>query len=133
MLGRVEKLALYTNGHVVLLSEAISAGDTSEIHNVRKKQFVVGLTYDDTKRLSARLSTRYSGEQKDRDWYASGYPKPDVLYPPFLVTDVSIRVRIDEHRSIGAAISNITDENYYEKRGFSLPGRSFAMDYELAF
>jgi vitamin B12 transporter len=133
MLGRVEKLALYTNGHVVLLSEAISAGDTSEIHNVRKKQFVIGLTYDDTKRLSARLSTRYSGEQKDRDWYASGYPKPDVLYPPFLVTDVSIRVRIDEHRSIGAAISNITDENYYEKRGFSLPGRSFAMDYELAF
>lgn len=133
LFNRKEKLVFSTNGHAILVSEIISGADTSEVHNVRNPQFTVGLTYDDMKHLSFRLSSRYSGEQLDTDWSSSVYPEPDIIYPPFLVTDLSMRVKINENHSIGAQISNVTDENYYEKRGYNLPGRTFGLDYELSF
>ena len=118
----------------VLVSENVTATDTSEVFNVRNPNFSVSLTYDDTRRISARLQTRFSGKQKDTDWsYAGGYPYPDIIYAPFLVTDFSLRVKVNEHHTVGASVANLTDENYYEKRGYNQPGRTFGLDYELSF
>lgn len=132
-----EKLVIGTNGHAVLVSDNITgpdtARDTSEVFNVRNPNFSVSLTYDDAKRICARLQTRFSGKQKDTDWSAPIYPYPDIIYSAFLVTDFSMRVKVNEHHSVGATISNITDENYYEERGYNLPGRAFGLDYELRF
>jgi vitamin B12 transporter len=30
-------------------------------------------------------------------------------------------------------MNNITDENYYEKRGYNLAGRNFSVRYALSF
>jgi outer membrane receptor protein involved in Fe transport len=133
LFNRKEKLVLSTNGHAVLRSEVTSGNDKSEIKNVRNPNFTIGLTYDDSRFLSARLITRYSGEQTDTDWTANIYPNPDVVYPPFLITDFALRTRINEHHAICGQISNVTDENYYEKRGYNLPGRTFGLEYELSF
>ncbi|NJO03246.1 MAG: hypothetical protein HC880_17595, partial [Bacteroidia bacterium] len=38
----------------------------------------------------------------------------------------------DRH-TLSLQISNLTDENYYEKRGFNLPGRAFYLRYTLEF
>jgi outer membrane receptor protein involved in Fe transport len=127
------KLAIGTNGHAVLLSENITETDTSEVHNVRNPNYTISLTYDDSRRLSARLQTRFSGRQKDKDWAAGVYPTPEIIYPPFLVTDFAMRVKVNEHHAVGAQVSNITDENYYEKRGYNMPGRTFGLSYELSF
>jgi outer membrane receptor protein involved in Fe transport len=130
---RKEKLAIGTNGHAVLVSENITSTDTSEVFNVRNPNYTVSLTYDDVKQLSARLQTRFSGKQKDTDWSAPVYPYPDIIYPAFLVTDFSMRVKINEHHAVGGQVANITDENYYEKRGYNMPGRTFGLNYELSF
>jgi vitamin B12 transporter len=130
---RSEKLAISTNGHAVLLSENVSNGITTEVKLVRNPNFSVALTYDDNKLLTARLSTRYSGKQKDTDYAATVYPYPDIIYPSFLVTDISMRVKVNEHHAVNAQVANMTDENYYEKRGYNLPGRSFGLGYEYSF
>ena len=130
---RSELLSIGVGGHSVLLSEAISGGDTSQINNVRDHNFNVSLTYDDQRVLRVRLQTRYSGRQTDTDWSASVYPYPDIIYPPFLVTDLSLRIGINEHHAINGRIANLTDENYYEKRGYNFAGRSFSLGYELSF
>jgi outer membrane receptor protein involved in Fe transport len=133
LFNRPEKLALSTNGHAILVSRAITGTDTSEVFNVRNPNFSIDITYSDVKHLTARLATRFSGRQKDTDWSSTLYNAPDVIYPPFLVTDFSLRVKINEHHYVGGRIANITDENYYEKRGYNLPGRNFGLDYELLF
>lgn len=133
LFDRQEKLAITTNGHAVLVSESVTGGDTSEVKNVRNPNFTVGLTYDDTRRITFRLQTRFSGKQKDTDYSSPVFPYPDIIYPPFLVTDISMRIKINEHNALSASVSNVTDENYYEKRGYNLPGRAFSLDYEFSF
>ncbi|MDO5576030.1 MAG: TonB-dependent receptor plug domain-containing protein, partial [Fibrobacter sp.] len=96
MFDKQEKLILGSNGHAVLLSENVTGDDTSEVFNVRNPNFNVSLTYDDTRRLTARLQTRFSGKQKDTDWSAPVYPYPDIIYCPFLVTDFALRVKVNE-------------------------------------
>jgi vitamin B12 transporter len=131
--GRQERLSIGTGGHTVLLSEAISGTDTSQIDNVRDHTFNVSLTYDDNRIMQVRLQSRYSGKQTDTDWSATVYPYPDIIYRPFLITDLSMHITISEHHAINGCIANLTDENYYEKRGYNLAGRSFSLGYELSF
>ena len=147
LFNRREKLALSTNGQAVLLSETVNMNvfgtdtllDTMEVHNVRNPNVTVALSYDDSRLLSFRLSARYTGRQKDTDWSASTYAfrgtklQPYILYPSFLVVDFSMRVKVNEHNTISASVSNVTDENYYEKRGYNQPGRSFGLSYEISF
>jgi outer membrane receptor for ferrienterochelin and colicin len=129
---RVEKLALSTNGQALFTLKSVTNGITTDVKLVRNPTFGVALTYDDNKLVSARLATRYSGKQKDTDYAAPTYPYPDVIYPAFLITDFSLRARINTHSAISGQIANLTDENYYEKRGYNLPGRSFGLSYELS-
>lgn len=130
---RPEKLILSSGGHTILKSETVSEGIKEEVNNIRDPNFNIGLTYDDQKLLCMQLKTRFSGKQRDTDWASKAYPYPDVIYPAFLITDLSIRVKINENNTVGAQISNVTDENYYEKRGYNLPGRKFGISYELSF
>lgn len=147
LFNRNEKLSVSTGGQAIILSKTVNMSvygkdtilDTMEVNNVRNPNFSVGITYDDNKRICARLSTRYIGEQKDTDWSASTYKyrgyniQPYIIYPEFLITDFSMQVQVTEHNAIGVQISNITDENYYEKRGYNLPGRTFGLTYEANF
>jgi outer membrane cobalamin receptor len=41
-----------------------------------------------------------------------------------MTLDLATTVRVTRSYSVALLVSNLTDENYYEKRGFNLPGRS---------
>lgn len=128
---RSEKLSIICDGHAVLFSEKVTADDTSEVLNIRNPNFSICLSYDDNRRISTRLTSRFSGKQKDTD-YSANYPQPDIIYPAFLITDFVLQIKLSKNQKVGAQIQNITDENYYEKRGYNLPGRSFGLEFEIS-
>jgi outer membrane receptor protein involved in Fe transport len=82
-----------------------------------------GLEYDDLRRVAVRLTSRYVGHRLDSA-FSDATDVSNILYPPFLVTDVTGSLRLTRLVRLELAVANATDENYYEKRGFNLPGRS---------
>jgi vitamin B12 transporter len=94
------------------------------VKNVAKRTITGGVAFDDLDRFRARLSARYVGERRDLDFTTF---TNDVLYPAFLVADLSAGARITSTVRADLFVSNVTDENYYEIRGYNLPGRSFAL------
>ncbi len=113
---------------------------TLAMQNVADLTLNYGIGYDNLKWFATRLSGRYVGRRYDTDWsyYLSadnGYGAgtyADIRYPSFMVLDWSTSVRKDKHE-LGLMINNITDENYYEKRGYNMMGRNFLVKYTLHF
>jgi len=113
---------------------------TLAMQNVADLTLNYGIGYDNLKWFSTRLSGRYVGRRYDTDWsyYLSadnGYGAgtyADIRYPSFMVLDWSTSVRKDKHE-LGLMVNNITDENYYEKRGYNMMGRNFLVKYTLHF
>ncbi|MCK8495114.1 TonB-dependent receptor [Spirosoma sp. RP8] len=102
-----------------------------DIMNVAKQNWNAGLDYNSYKGLRARLLGRYVGHRKDTDFTDAA--NPEIVYPAYLVIDVSASMTVAKQHTIGVQIANLTDENYYEKRGYNLPGRSISLRYTLAF
>lgn len=105
---------------------------TVEIRNVADLTLGYGVEWDDLRRLSLRLSGRYVGERLDRDFTDFSNPA-DVRYPPFMTLDLVSTVRVAERFRVGFNVGNLTDENYYEKRGYPLEGRSFRLSLGVGF
>lgn len=125
-------LRLFATGTRLFRAEEISGGTARRIRNVADLTLVGGVDFDDLDRLGGRLSARYVGERQDTDfvdWMNPG----DVLYPEFLVLDAAARVRISERLTISLDVNNLLDENYYEVRGYNLPGRSLRIGAGVAF
>ena len=78
-----------------------------------------------------RLSTRYAGRRKDVDW--TDPRSPVIRYPAFLVTDLSLIVPVAEKTRMALSVGNLTDENYYEKRGYNMPGRNWRLSLRRTF
>lgn len=115
--------------------DAFVFGDTSvvtPIRNVAALTLTSGLEYDDRRLLSGRLAGRYVGRRRDTD-FSDAADVSDVEYPPFLVLDVATGVRVRERYQLTALVSNLTDENYYEKRGYNLPGRAVQLRLSVGF
>ena len=108
-------------------------GKTTErgIMNVAKMNLNAGLDYDSFKGFRARLLGRYVGHRTDTDFTDAA--NPEIVYPEYIVLDFTTSVTLAKHHTLGVQITNLTDENYYEKRGYNLPGRSFFVRYGFSF
>jgi outer membrane receptor protein involved in Fe transport len=97
-----------------------------DIRNVAELTITYGAEYDDLRRFSARLTGRYVGERLDVD-FSDFSNITDIRYPAFMTLDLATTARLGRTWSATLLVSNLTDENYYEKRGFNLPGRSLRL------
>lgn len=135
-------MRVFANGTHILKAEEIreiylqDEPLTMNMHNVAATTVNYGFSFDNLKWFSAQLSGRYVGRRYDTDWsyYLSsdnvdGY-YADVHYPAFMVLDLATSVRKDVHE-LALKVGNLTDENYYEKRGYNLLGRNFMLEYIL--
>lgn len=127
-------LRLFARGTSILNAEEITVQENGEdsreqIHNVADLTLNYGLEYNNAEWLSARLSGRYVGHRRDTDW---NHPeRPVVEYPRFMVMDFVTTYTFRDSHSLSLYVNNLTDENYYEKRGFNMPGRNFGLRYRL--
>lgn len=115
--------------------DAFVFSDTSAvvpIRNVASLTMTSGLEYDDLRRLTGRLAGRYVGRRRDTD-FTDPTDVSDIEYPPFLVLDLTAGVRFRSRYQLAALVSNLTDENYYEKRGYNLPGRALQLRLTAGF
>lgn len=96
---------------------------TLRIRNVAPLTAAFGLDYDSFRRVTGRLGARYVGRRLDTD-FTDPADVSDIEYAPFLVVDLTAGVRVGGRYRVEGQVSNLTDENYYEKRGYNLPGRA---------
>jgi len=50
-----------------------------------------------------------------------------------MTLDFSAGYTLADHHTLSVLVNNLTDENYYEKRGYNLPGRNVTGRYTLTF
>ena len=89
-----------------------------------------GLEYA-RKGLSARLSGRWVGKRYDTD-NTDLVKRPEIEYAKFMVLDFSTTIPLRKKDKLILQLNNLTDENYYEKRGYNLPGRNFRISYAIS-
>lgn len=124
-------LSFFVNSTTIFSAEEEkSDGSWQDIHNVAKNTVNYGVQYDDGM-FDGKLNCRYQGRMKDTDWNAAGYP--EIEYPSFTVVDLAAGMTILEHHRVMLKADNIFDKYYYEKKGFSKPGRSFFVSYRYEF
>ncbi|WP_084165636.1 TonB-dependent receptor plug domain-containing protein [Dyadobacter crusticola] len=129
-------LRAYWNGSSIfkareLIIETDGAATTRDIQNVARNTFNYGLEYDNRKWLRVRLSGRSVGTRKDIDY--TDPVNPEIEYPQYMVFDLAASFMINPMHSLTMKLANATDENYYEKRGYNLPGRAVSLRYQIMF
>jgi vitamin B12 transporter len=102
-----------------------------EIANVPDFTATYGLEYNTLKGVDLRLSGRYTGKRRDTDF--NDPLSPEIVYPQFMTMDFGAGYTYQKKHTISFLMNNITDENYYEKRGYNLAGRNFSLRYSLSF
>lgn len=126
-------LRLFTNITKSLRAQDITVGTAKEanIQNIAKANVNYGIEYISAKAISARLTGRYVGTRWDTDF--NDPLRPLVQYPAFMTLDVTAGYAFTAQHQVSVAIANVTDENYYEKRGYNMAGRSFSIRYTYRF
>jgi vitamin B12 transporter len=104
---------------------------TVAIKNVGEVNSSFGIEYDDRAFLATRFSGRYLGKRKDTEFNDPRFP--DIEYPRFLLFDATAIFRMGALTTATLSVANLLDENYYEKRGYNMPGRNFRMDLARKF
>lgn len=104
---------------------------TKMIANVPDFTATYGLEFNNLKGLDLRLNARYVGKRTDTDF--NDAKSPEIIYPEFMVVDFGAGYTFRKRHTLSLLVNNITDENYYEKRGYNLAGRNFALRYTIAF
>jgi vitamin B12 transporter len=121
----------FVNATHMLRAEETIGTATRDIRNVADLSVNFGIDFDDLRRFSTRLSGRYVGERADDDWNV--WPAAEIRYPAFLTLDWTGEMRLAERFRLGLVVSNLTDENFYEVRGYPLPGRSAQLRLSVDF
>ncbi|MET1055641.1 MAG: TonB-dependent receptor [Pedobacter sp.] len=134
--GNRYSLKYFVNGTRSLKAQEITiAADGTEaikdIYNVPVYTASAGLEYNNLKGLDLRLSSRYVGKRKDTDF--NDPLSPEIVYPEFMTMDFAAAYTYKKKHTLSFLMNNITDENYYEKRGYNLAGRNFTLRYGLSF
>ncbi len=130
-------LRLFANAtHILKAQEVLNNPTTGvrtvkDVYNVAVLTLNYGVEYDNLKSFSTRLSGRYVGRRKDTDF--TDPKSPEVHYPAFMVLDLVASVKFAERYGFTLSVDNLTDENYYEKRGYNLNGRAFTARYAVNF
>jgi vitamin B12 transporter len=104
---------------------------TRDIYNVADFTASYGLAYNNLRGIDLRLTGRYTGKRKDTDFNDPLYP--EIVYPEFMTMDFGASYTFKKKHTLSFLMNNVTDENYYEKRGFNLAGRNFSLRYGLSF
>lgn len=145
-LDKSYSLRVFAGGVYILKAEEIReiylqpAPLTLGMHNVADFTVNYGIAFDNLKWFSTQLSGRYVGRRYDTDWsyylsadnaYGAGN-YADIRYPSFMVLDWTVSFKQKNHAII-LSLANITDENYYEKRGYNMMGRNYMLKYILNF
>jgi len=115
----------------ITVNAATGTETKQDIFNVSKLNAGYGIEYDDLKAMRIRLSGRYVGYRRDTDFTDAAYP--EIRYPAFMVLDLVVSYTLVQHHTLSLFINNLTDENYYEKRGFNMPGRTVSFRYTVNF
>jgi len=102
-----------------------------EIANVADFTATYGVEFNNLKGLDLRLNMRYVGKRRDTDFNDSR--SPEIVYPEFMVADFGASYTFIKKHTFSLLVNNITDENYYEKRGYNLAGRNFSLRYNISF
>ncbi|PSL27271.1 TonB-dependent receptor plug domain-containing protein [Dyadobacter jiangsuensis] len=129
-------LKAFWNGNSIIKAKELIVGtDASEIRrdiqNVARNTFNFGVAYDNLNWLQLRLSGRAVGTRKDIDY--TDPINPEIEYPQYMVLDFAAQFKIAGGHTIALKLNNVTDENYYEKRGYNLPGRALSVRYVKSF
>jgi outer membrane receptor protein involved in Fe transport len=75
---------------------------------------------------------RYVGTRTDDDF--TNFSDISLIeYPPFAVLDLTAGIQFSPRLRGDLQLNNVTDENYYEKRGYNLPGRAFTVRLMTTF
>ncbi len=114
-----------------VVNNADGSQSTRDIYNVARASANYGVAYDSNHGLRARLSGHYAGRRKDTDYTDVNYP--EIEYPRYMTLDFSAGYTLAGKHTISVLVNNLTDENYYEKRGYNLPGRNVLGRYTLTF
>lgn len=125
-------LRLFMNASRILRAEEITGGTRSPILNVAERTVNAGVEFDDLRSFATRLSARYVGERRDTDF--SDWMNPGtIIFPSFVVMDAAADLRLRDRYTVGARVENLMDENYYEARGYPLPGRALRLQVGVSF
>ena len=121
---------------------------TRDMQYARKANGNFGLNYHHD-RISMRLNSRFIGSRLEKDsfsktrtgivaanYYAGGgYKASDKIlqHPEYLLFDYSVGYAFTEKVNFGVTVSNLLDENYSEKDGYNMPGRSIVAKLAYKF
>jgi vitamin B12 transporter len=130
--GFDRSIRVFASANQILRAEELLAGSPAprRIKNVADLTLVGGLDFDDFRRFGGRFSGRYVGERVDLSYedYTS-----EIVYPAYLVLDLTGTVRLGDRYRLGAEIRNLLDEDHFEVRGYNLPGRALRMNLGVNF
>jgi len=119
--------------------EEMEVSVTSDLTYVRKNRGSFGIEYDDYELFSARVTARYMGNRYERNWFYY-YPqaRPTLTdavleHPASLVFDITATMKLNHTSSLTVFSKNLLDENYTEKDGYNMPGRSIGVRYAVNF
>ncbi len=146
------ELEAYVNFTWILKNEFTQLVGTEmlarDMQYVRKANGNFGLTYRHD-RISMRLNSRYIGSRLERDSFGAqrpgivganyytqgGYKATDKIlqHPEYLLFDYSVGYAFTEKVNFGVTVSNLLDENYSEKDGYNMPGRSIVAKLAYTF
>lgn len=124
---------------------------------VRDNNANFGIEFDNFKSFSTRLNGRYVGHRYEENWlYQADYSNwPSVekqpisfngkevrpglenetvlRHPESIIFDYSASYTFKKKYTLGLMISNLLDENYTEKDGYNMQGRSFMAKFTYKF
>lgn len=151
------KLELYSNLTYMLNNnvdetlESVSGADsvvTRHMLYVCKSNANFGIHFDNLHGFSTRIHARYMGNRLEKDnftmlrpnitsadYYAEGgyTVKEKILqHPGFIIFDYSVSYTFSKY-SFGIIVSNLFDENYTEKDGYNMPGRTVSANFKYSF
>ncbi len=142
---------LYANATIMLKADVqVNNKLTEEQLYVRDKNANFGIDFYGFRKLRIRLNGRYIGSRIENNWFSS-YPvrtelndlaienqkeyaeKGYLKHPDFLVFDAAIMYSLTSRITLGTTVANVLDENYTEKDGYNMPGRSMIGNIAINF
>ncbi|MEN9918234.1 MAG: hypothetical protein RL662_670 [Bacteroidota bacterium] len=129
----------------------VQATITRDVLYTRKATANFGVSFRNQAGFEARLSGRYIGHRLENDWMSWDDLRPDIKATDYydkggytaqdqilrhsahVVFDLSSHYTINQKFRVGVSISNMLDENYSEKDGYNMPGRSTMGHFSYQF
>lgn len=134
-------LRVFTNiTHIIEAVDKINGkglipNSEARIRNVAPFNMGFGVDYDTKKAISLRLSGRYMSKRYAQDFSNTNINLRGAFmeFPRYITLDFTANYTISKQNILSLRISNLSDENYYESRGFNLAGRSVGLRYTYKF